>query len=87
MLDAQWFSRVAPIHDPPWERGGLIVYPILIGLGVAALRRPKTRDLFYAASILSAMGLMLNVVYVYNEIVYIDAASCAVQHDLVRRRE
>jgi len=51
----------------------LLVYPILMGLGFAALRRHKTRDVFYAASILSAMGLMLNVVYVYNEIVYIDA--------------
>lgn len=49
----------------------LIVYPILIALGFAALRRRKTRDVFYAASILSAMGLMLNVVYVYNEVVYI----------------
>ncbi len=35
--------------------------------------RLGTRDLFYAASILSAMGLMLNVVYVYNEVVYIEA--------------
>ena len=51
----------------------LIVYPILIGLGFAALKRQRTRDVFYAASILSAMGLMLNVVYVYNEIVFIDA--------------
>jgi len=51
----------------------LIVYPILIGLGFAALKRQRTRDLFYAASILSAMGLMLNAVYVYNEIVFIDA--------------
>jgi len=51
----------------------LIVYPILIGLGFAALKRRKTRDLFYASSIISAMGLMLNVVYVYNEIVYIEA--------------
>jgi uncharacterized membrane protein len=51
----------------------LIVYPILIGLGFAALKRQKTRDVFYAASILSAMGLMLNAVYVYNEIVYINA--------------
>jgi uncharacterized membrane protein len=51
----------------------LIVYPILIGLGFAALKRRRTRDLFYAASILSAMGLMLNVVYVYNEVVYIEA--------------
>jgi uncharacterized membrane protein len=49
----------------------LLVYPILIALGVAALRRPKTRDVFFAAAILSAMGLMLNVVYVYNEVVYI----------------
>jgi uncharacterized membrane protein len=51
----------------------LIVYPLLIALGVAALKRRKTRDLFYAASILSAMGLMLNVVYVYNELVHIGA--------------
>jgi uncharacterized membrane protein len=51
----------------------LMVYPVLIALGFAALRRPKTRDLFYAASILSAMGLMLNTVYVYNEFVHIGA--------------
>ncbi len=51
----------------------LVVYPLLVVLGFAALRRRKTRDLFYAASILSAMGLMLNVVYVYNEFVHIGA--------------
>jgi uncharacterized membrane protein len=51
----------------------LIVYPVLIALGFAALRREKTRDVFYATSILSAMGLMLNVVYIYNEVVYIRA--------------
>jgi uncharacterized membrane protein len=51
----------------------LVVYPVLIALGFAALKRRKTRDIFYAASILSAMGLMLNVVYVYNEVVYINA--------------
>jgi len=51
----------------------LVVYPALVALGIYALRRQKTRDLFYAASILSAMGLMLNVVYVYNEFVHIGA--------------
>lgn len=51
----------------------LLVYPILAGLGYAALKRSRTRNLFYTASILSAMGLMLNVVYVYNEVVYIKA--------------
>jgi uncharacterized membrane protein len=51
----------------------LVVYPVLIALAVAALRRDKTRDLFYATSILSAMGLMLNAVYIYNEVVYIRA--------------
>lgn len=51
----------------------LIVYPLLAGLGIAALRRAQTRNLFYAASILAAMGLMLNVVYVYNEVAYIKA--------------
>jgi uncharacterized membrane protein len=51
----------------------LVVYPVLIALGYAALKRQKTRDLFYAASILSSMGLMLNTVYVYNEFVHIGA--------------
>lgn len=51
----------------------LLVYPILVALGVAALRRPRTRDLFFTTSVISAMGLMLNVVYVYNEIVHIGA--------------
>jgi uncharacterized membrane protein len=51
----------------------LLVYPVLIWLGAAALRRPRTRDLFFAAAILSAMGLMLNLVYIYNEIRYIHA--------------
>lgn len=51
----------------------LIVYPVLIALGIAALKRETTRGLFYATSILSAMGLMLNAVYVYNEFVHIGA--------------
>ncbi len=51
----------------------LIVYPVLIVLASLTLRREKTRDLFYATSILSAMGLMLNAVYLYNEVVYIRA--------------
>lgn len=51
----------------------LMVYPLLAGLGIAALKRAQTRNLFYAASILAAMGLMLNVVYVYNEVAHIKA--------------
>ena len=51
----------------------LLVYPVLIALGVAALRRSKTRNVFYAASILSAMGLMLNTTYVYLEVRFIEA--------------
>ncbi len=49
----------------------LLVYPVLIALGWLALRRQNTRDLFYAISIISALGLMLNLVYIYNEAVYI----------------
>src|SRR5664279_836034 len=51
----------------------LFVYPILIGLAWMTLKRPKTKNLFYAISLLSAMGLMLNLVYIYNEVVYIKA--------------
>ncbi len=51
----------------------LIVYPILIILAWLTLVRPRTRNLFYAISLLSAMGLMLNLVYIYNEVVYIES--------------
>ncbi len=49
----------------------LLVYPALAAIGYAALKRTRTRNLFYSASILSAMGLMLNVVYIYNEVAHI----------------
>jgi uncharacterized membrane protein len=51
----------------------LFVYPVLIALAWMAMNRPGTRNLFYAISLLSAMGLMLNLVYIYNEVVYIQA--------------
>lgn len=51
----------------------LLVYPVLIGLAITALRRQRTRNLFYATSLLSAMGLTLNSVYVYNEVVHVGA--------------
>jgi len=51
----------------------LFVYPILIVLAWMTLNRPKTKNLFYAISLLSAMGLMLNLVYIYNEVVYIQS--------------
>jgi len=51
----------------------LFVYPILIALAWMAMKRLKTKNLFYSISLLSAMGLMLNLVYIYNEVVYIKA--------------
>ena len=51
----------------------LLVSPALAGIGFAALKRRRTRNLFYSASILAAMGLMLNVVYIYNEVAHIKA--------------
>lgn len=51
----------------------LFVYPILIVLAWLTLVRNKTKNLFYAISLLSAMGLMLNLVYIYNEVVYIQS--------------
>lgn len=51
----------------------LFVYPLLIVLAWMTLGRKRTKNLFYAISLLSAMGLMLNVVYIYNEVTYIKA--------------
>ena len=51
----------------------LLVYPVLIALAGLTLKRANTRNLFFAISLLAAMGLMLNLVYIYNEVVYIQA--------------
>ncbi|WP_347986010.1 vitamin K epoxide reductase family protein [Methylomonas sp. AM2-LC] len=49
----------------------LFVYPILMVLAWQLLSKTHTRNRFYAITIIAAMGLMLNLVYVYNEVVYI----------------
>lgn len=51
----------------------LLVYPALITLALLALRNKAPRNYFYAISIISAMGFMLNAVYVYNEYVHLSA--------------
>jgi len=66
-------SKYAQFLGVPVCTIALFVYPVLIALAWMTLKRKKTRNLFYAISLLSAMGLMLNIVYIYNEIIYIKA--------------
>jgi uncharacterized membrane protein len=66
-------SKYAQLLGVPVCTIALFVYPVLIALAWMTLKRKKTRNLFYAISLLSAMGLMLNIVYIYNEMVYIKA--------------
>ena len=66
-------SKYAQFLGVPVCTIALFVYPVLIALAWMTLKRKKTRSLFYAISLLSAMGLMLNIVYIYNEMVYIKA--------------
>jgi|GEM_PF-2015680 len=66
-------SKYAQFLGVPVCTIALFVYPVLIVLAWMTLKAKKTRDLFYGISILSAMGLMLNIVYIYNEITYIKA--------------
>ncbi len=51
----------------------LIVYPLLIALAALTLRRSGTRNIFFLITVLASMGLMLNLVYIYNEFAYIQA--------------
>lgn len=52
----------------------LIVYPALIVLAFLAMKNTKSAPhYFYAISIISSMGFMLNAVYVYNEYVHLSA--------------
>lgn len=66
-------SQYAQFMGVPVCTIALFVYPILIVLAWMTLGRRKTKNLFYAISLLSAMGLMLNIVYIYNEVTYIKA--------------
>ena len=51
----------------------LVVYPAIIILAYLAIKKRRPRNYFYAISILAGMGMMLNVVYLYNEFVYLGA--------------
>ena len=64
-------SKYALFFGVPVCTIALFVYPALAALGFLALKRTATRNLFFVISILAAMGLMLNVVYIHNEVVYI----------------
>jgi uncharacterized membrane protein len=66
-------SQYAQFLGVPVCTIALFVYPVMIALAWMTFKRKKTRNLFYAISLLSAMGLMLNIVYIYNEMVYIKA--------------
>ena len=66
-------SKYAQFLGVPVCTIALFVYPVLIVLAWMTLKAKKTRNLFYGISLLSAMGLMLNIVYIYNEMVYIKA--------------
>ena len=66
-------SKFAQFLGVPVCTIALFVYPILIILAWMTFKRKKARNLFYTISLLSAMGLMLNIVYIYNEMVYIKA--------------
>jgi uncharacterized membrane protein len=66
-------SQYAQFLGVPVCTIALFVYPVLIALAWMTLKAKKTRNLFYGISLLSAMGLMLNIVYIYNEITYIKA--------------
>jgi uncharacterized membrane protein len=66
-------SKYAQFFGVPVCTIALFVYPVLIALAWMTFKAKKTRNLFYSISLLSAMGLMLNIVYIYNELVYIKA--------------
>jgi uncharacterized membrane protein len=51
----------------------MFVYPAILILAVFALKKAKSRNYYYAISILSAMGLMMNVIYLYNEYTFVGA--------------
>lgn len=51
----------------------LFVYPALLILGILALKKKNTKNIFFTLAILSAMGTMMNIIYVYNEFAYIGA--------------
>lgn len=52
----------------------LAVYVVLITLAILALRSKKNAaDYFFAITTITAMGVMMNVIYIYNEARFIGA--------------
>lgn len=51
----------------------LFIYPAIVILAILALKKKKAKNYFYAISILSAMGMMMNVIYLNNEYAFLNA--------------
>ena len=60
-------SKYAQLLGIPICTWALVVYGALIVLAILALKAKKPRNLFYAISIISGMGVILNSVYLNNE--------------------
>ncbi len=66
-------SPYAQIFGLPICVFALIVYPILIYFAYQTLKKDNIKDYFYIISIVSAMWLIMNLVYIYNEFAFIKA--------------
>lgn len=66
-------SPYAQLFGVPICTIALFVYPALIVLSLLALKKKNPQPYFFSIGILSAMGTMMNFIYVYNEFVFIGA--------------
>jgi len=64
-------SPYAQFFGAPVCSWAIAVYLIMVLLAYKALKKTAAKGYFYAISVLSGMGIMMNVIYLHNEWVFL----------------
>jgi uncharacterized membrane protein len=67
-------SKYAQFFGLPICTYAMVVYLIMVVLALNTLKKKKNpKNSFYAISVLSGMGMMMNIIYTHNEYVFLNA--------------
>jgi uncharacterized membrane protein len=66
-------SKYAQLFGLPVCTYAVVVYLIMVLLAIRTMKTKNPKNSFYAISVLAGMGMMMNVIYTYNEYAFLSA--------------
>jgi uncharacterized membrane protein len=64
-------SPYAQLFGLPICTIALLIYPVLLILAILALKKKQPKNIFFTLGLLASMGMMMNLIYIYNEYAFI----------------